>query len=326
MMHPDDGTRPARRQRALWAGLAAAAAVVAFFTIPPLREIGAGFLGVFRAEQVPVDPIDPGSTGDPGDLRTRLGTASQNDALLSDQVRVESNGKPAYMADPGLAAAAAGFHLRLPAILPPPDELAVRPSGRAALRVDLARLRAVLRATARDQAELPAELDGADIAVDFAKSVRACWGDCPRPEDENADEVADAERGPDSDSDSSDPAAPARANHGVLLIQLPSPAVKAPPGLPVDRAGAALLEIMGMPRAEAARFSENMDWATTLVIPIPRYSTSYQQVTVDGVRGSLIRNTKRHTYMLIWVKDGITYALAGSGEAARGIEIASSLR
>jgi len=30
--------------------------------------------------------------------------------------------------------------------------------------------------------------------------------------------------------------------------------------------------------------------------------------------------------LLIWAKDGILYSLAGSGEAARGLEIANSLR
>ncbi len=292
--------RPPRRRRALWAGLAAAAAIVALFTIPPLRAIAVDFLGLFRVEQVAVAPVNP------GDMPARLGSSAQLGALLSDQVHVESSGEPAYMADPGQAAAAAGFHVRMPSLLASPDELAVQPAGQATIRVDLARVRAVLREIDRDAAELPAELDGAEIGIDFPKSVRACWGDCPRPEEHGTENPPDRQ--------------------GILLVQLPSPAVAAPAGLPVDRIGAAFLEIMGMPRAEAVRFSENVDWATTLVIPIPRYSTSYQEVTVDGVRGTLIRHSGRLSYMLLWVKDGVIYALAGSGEAARGIEIASSLR
>jgi hypothetical protein len=322
-MSADQKTHAQRpwRRRPLLAGLAAAAAVVAVVAVvalstPLLRAIGADLRGLFRSEQAAVVPMSPDNLGE------RLDDAAL-EALLSDQVRIESNGEPACMADPGRAAAAAGFHLRLPAILPLPDEITVQPAGRAAMRVDLARVRAVLRETAPAAAALPAAIDGAEITVDFTPSVHACWGDCPRPEAA----AAAAAPGPGDDPDAPDPAhAPPRMSDGVLLIQLPSPAVTAPPGLPVDRTGPALLEIMGMPRAEAARFCANVDWATAFVIPIPRYSTSYQVVTVDGVPGALIRNTQRLTYMLIWTKDGMTYALAGSGEAARGIEIAGSLR
>lgn len=308
-----------RRRRALWAGLAAAAAaVVALVTISPLRAIAVDFLGLFRVQHVQKVTVAPVK---PGDLPERLGSSSQLEALLSDQVRIESSGEPAYVGDAGQAATAAGFEVRLPSLLAPPDEIAVQPPGHAAIRVDLERVRAVLREIAPAAAELPAAIDGAEIVVDFAKSVHACWGDCPRP----ADEAAPPDAGSDPDAPDPAPAQP-RVSDGVLLIQLPSPPVKTPPGLPVDRAGPALLEIMGMPRAEAARFCANVDLATAFVIPIPRYSTSYQVVTVDGVQGALIRNTQRHSYMLIWAKDGMTYALAGSGEAARGLEIANSLR
>lgn len=293
--------RAARRRRATWAALAAAAAaLIALISIPPLRAIAVDFLGLFRVQKVAVAPVNP------GDLPERLGSSSQLEALLSDHVQVESRGEPAYVGDAGRAAAAAGFPVRLPALLDAPDELVVQPAGHAAIRVDLARVRAVLREIDRDAAELPDELDGARIEIDIPKSVRACWGDCPEPKKRGAEH------------------APGR--QGILLVQLPGPTVTAPPGLPVDRIGAAFLEIMGMPREEAARFSRNVDWATTLVIPIPRYATSYQEVTVDGVPASLIRHTERLSYMLTWVKDGIIYSLAGSGEAARGVEIANSLR
>jgi len=309
---PRSEQRSARRRRALWAGLAAAAAVVALFTIPPLRAIAFGFLGLFRVEQVAVAPVNP------SDMPEHLGSSAQLEALLSDQVQVESNGEPAYVVDPGQAAAAAGFDVRLPSLLASPDELAVQPAAHAALRVDLARVRAVLREIDRDAAELPAEIDGAQIEIDIPKSVRACWGDCPELEEHAAGRAPGAEP--------HDREGAARDSQGVILVQLPSPAVTAPPGLPIDRVGAAFLEIMGMPRAEAARFSQNVDWATTLVIPIPRHSSSYQEVTVDGVPGTLIRHSERLSYLLIWAKDGILYSLAGSGEAARGLEIANSLR
>jgi hypothetical protein len=305
--------RSARRRHATWTALAAAgAALIALVTLPSLRAIAVDFLGLFRVQQVNVAPVNP------GDLPERLGSSSQLEALLSDQVLVESRGEPVYVADAGQAADAAGFPVRLPSLLASPDEIAIQPAGHASIRVDLTRVRAVLREIDRDGAELPDALDGAEIRIDIPKSVRACYGDCPEQK-----ERADARAGggkPQATAGS----APDRP--GILLIQLPNPAVSAPPGVPIDRIGAAFLGIMGMPREEAVRFSRNVDWAATLVIPIPCYSTSYQEVTVDGVPASLIRHTERHSYVLTWVKDGIIYSLAGSGEAARGLEIANSLR
>ncbi len=276
----------ARLRRSVWAGLAVVAAItIALVTSPPLRAIAVDFLGLFRVQRVAVAPVNP------GDLPEHLGSSSRLEALLSDQVHVETHGEPAPAADAAAASALAGFTVRLPTVLGPPDSLVVQPPGHAALRVDLARARSILREIHRDAVDLPAELDGAEITVDIPTSVLARYD-------------------------------------AMTLLQLPSPVVAAaPPGLPIDAVGEATLEIMGMPRAEAARFSRNVDWTATLVIPIPRYSTSYQEVTTDGVPASLIRHSTHHdlSFLLTWVRDGIIYSLSGTGEAAPAIEIAGSL-
>ena len=79
---------------------------------------------------------------------------------------------------------------------------------------------------------------------------------------------------------------------------------------------------------DAAHFSQNIDWTTTLVLPIPSYGTSYQDYTVDGVTGTLILQTgngQSSQYMLMWVKDGIVYALTGPGGVSRVDPIARSI-
>jgi hypothetical protein len=86
---------------------------------------------------------------------------------------------------------------------------------------------------------------------------------------------------------------------------------------------------MGMTPEEAAHFAQNVDWTTTLVVPIPRYGTTYRDVLVDGVNATLIeQNMEDHArqYMLMWVKDGIVYALTGPGSGTRGLRIAESLQ
>ena len=72
-----------------------------------------------------------------------------------------------------------------------------------------------------------------------------------------------------------------------------------------------------------------MDWTTTLVIPIPRYGTRYQDVLVDGVNGTLIQHDAADytaQYLLVWVKDGMLYALTGPGTTNEALEIGNSLK
>ena len=84
------------------------------------------------------------------------------------------------------------------------------------------------------------------------------------------------------------------------------------------------------PAEEAEKFSETVDWTTTLILPIPRYNVQYQYVDVDGVTGTLIQERLSRPdpkYMLIWVKDNIVYVLTGRGDGeVRGIPIADSLK
>jgi hypothetical protein len=105
------------------------------------------------------------------------------------------------------------------------------------------------------------------------------------------------------------------------------PTISAPPDLDVAQIGESFLEIIGMSPQEAALFSQTVDWTTTLIIPIPRYSTTYQEVTVDGVTGTLIlQKDYVPKYMLLWVKDGIVYSLSGPGDRSIALSIAATLK
>jgi hypothetical protein len=65
-------------------------------------------------------------------------------------------------------------------------------------------------------------------------------------------------------------------------------------------------------------------------VPIPSNSASYEQVTVDGVTGTLIQRPSREgeptIFALLWVRDGIIYAISGRGtNSEQAIELANSL-
>ncbi len=75
------------------------------------------------------------------------------------------------------------------------------------------------------------------------------------------------------------------------------------------------LEFTGMTADEAAKFTSTVDWTSTLVVPIPKNAASNQQVTVDGVTGTLIERPSDDApqFALFWIKDGIIYTIGGLG-------------
>ena len=83
-----------------------------------------------------------------------------------------------------------------------------------------------------------------------------------------------------------------------------------------------------MSSSEAHTFCQTVDWSSTLVIPVPRSSSSYETVTVDGVEGTLITETlsQGNRYSLLWVKNGVVQSLAGRGSPADALALAASLR
>jgi hypothetical protein len=88
------------------------------------------------------------------------------------------------------------------------------------------------------------------------------------------------------------------------------------------------LEFTGMTSEEAAAFSNTVDWTSTLVVPIPKNAATYKQVNVDGVTGTLIQRPADDApqYALLWVKDGILYAISGLGtNSPQAVDMANSL-
>jgi len=87
------------------------------------------------------------------------------------------------------------------------------------------------------------------------------------------------------------------------------------------------LQFTGMSAEQAREFCQTIDWKSTLVLPIPRHAGSYSLVEVNGVQGTLIIHNDRRgsEYALVWVKDGIIYALAGQGDSSAAVKLASSL-
>lgn len=301
----------ARRYRKAWATAGVVAILALALAFPPVRAIANSFLGLFRVQQFSVVQINP------GDLPEQLGSSSQLESMLSTNVNVEELGEPQEVASVEEAQALSGINVRLPTYLEDAPDLRVTPGAHVSFDIDMAHVNAVLAEIGRGDIQLPAALDGAQVSIDISNGVTAQYGDC-------SFDVENVDR---SGEDPDNPRVP-RLPECTTLLQSTSPVVEAPPGLDIARIGEAFLQVLGMSPDEAAQFSKNIDWTTTFVIPIPQYGTSYQDVVVDGVDGTFIRQDLQRSpdqYMLLWVKDDIVYALTGPGSMRTALKIAESL-
>jgi len=279
-----------------WA-IGAACLVMALLTFTPARGFAQRLMGMLRVQQITAVPLDFEALGDPSERR-RLGKSIAQ--LLSENVVVTTKGELQEVANRDEASQAAGFNIRLPASRSDEPQLKVLGEQAFHATVDRDRLQAILEDIGRSDLQLPYALDGATISARFPKIAFANYGSCERAYWENGQDC-------------------------LRLLESPSPTITVPPELNLAELAQVGLQLGGM-SAEAARdFSRSVDWASTIVVGIPQ-GTSYQTVQVDGVQGTLIeRGGRRRGYSLLWVKDGIIYALYGSGDSAGALTVAESL-
>jgi len=182
--------------------------------------------------------------------------------------------------------------------------------------VDRAKVQALLEEAGRSDLVLPASLNGAQISVNVPSSVSIAFGNCPPPSSE----------GDNLEFGSGSPGR--RYADCVILAEVPSPSVSAPASVDVAQLAQLGLEFSGMSAEQAAAFTSTVDWTSTLVVPIPKNASTYEQVSVDGVTGTLIQRPSDDApqFALLWVKDGIIYAIGGLGSnSQQAFDIADSL-
>jgi|SRR5579863_609742 len=299
----------ARRLRPVWGALAALVAIAVAVSFAPPRTWAQKVLAMLRVQRVTVITLDPSTfssaTSNPGQMIGKV---------LSDNLVVTMEpGKPQPAADAATASQMAGFNVRTLTGLALPAEFNVNGEGAFNLTLNRDRLQTILDEAGRSDIQLPASLDGAEIAAHVSKSVMIHYGQCSSP---------GAAQGSG--------ATPSQPSNCVLLAEVPSPTVSVPPNLNIQQVAEAGLEIAGMSAEAAQSFCQTVDWSSTLVIPLPRNASSSQTVEVDGVQGTLINishmgHSAQPGYTLIWVKNGIIYSLAGRGDSSSAVALADSL-
>jgi hypothetical protein len=312
----------AGQRRFAWATAVGAAILLMSLAFPSARSFAQRLLSTLRIEKVQTVALDLSSfDGVPSNGKVQEAISQ----MISDNVVVTTNEKPLPASSKQDAASLAGFPVRLPAARSDAPQFHVEGAHAFHMTVDRARLQDILDQAGRTDLILPASLDGASVSVQIPRSVETAYGNCPQHQHNG--------EGSSSSSQSQQPApTPAIPSNCVFFMQAPSPLVNVPSDLNLQQLAETALQFVGMSPTQARQFCQTVDWRSTLVLPIPPSVRSYQTVTVDGVQGTLMNTSNRRGpggsssgYALVWVKNGIIYALFGSGDSSAAVQLANSL-
>jgi hypothetical protein len=315
----------APRWRPIW-GVSVAAVLVAILVgVGPVRLLAQRVLAMLRVQKITVVSIDP----------TTLMSGNEPDSrpyklinqFFTDNVVVTMDpGKPEVAPTVTKAAQSAGYPIRTIRNLGAPQSIEVNGEAAFQMTVNRDRVETFLDEVGRSDIRIPESVNGALVAVHIPKIVISIYGDCPirhRYGDSNPQSRAEAlaER-------KMERMANMKNTNCTYLVQAPSPTVSVPPELNMSEIAEAALELAGMSPGEAHSFCQTVDWSSTLVVPIPRNSSSYETVSVDGVDGTFIMETspQGNRYSLLWIKNGVIHSLMGHGSSSDALTLAASLR
>jgi hypothetical protein len=298
-----------KRFRPAFAAVAIILALGIALTFAPVQALATNFLGLFRVNQIEVVEVDVSNfqaLNNDSALGERIGE------LFSDSFTVTKEpGDPVAVAGAAAASDAAGFTVRLPSGQTA-SSLTVQDGTAFEFTINRPQAQAILDDAGFDL-QLPESIDGKPVTVTVPSAVSAAYGTCPQ-----------------LDGEAAEPEGFRNFTDCVVFTQVPSPTIDAPAELDVKALAEVGLQFMGMNPDEAQQLSDTVDWTTTLVIPIPRNAAEVKDVSVDGVTGTLLTRFSDDGdpahYTLIWVKDGIIYAITGFDSAEGALEMANSLQ
>ncbi|MHB0876450.1 MAG: zf-HC2 domain-containing protein [Anaerolineae bacterium] len=269
---------------------ASIAVVASLILVPPLRTAAAQLLDVFRVQQLKVISFDPAKAPS---------LASFTDTLFSRAEVDEVEPQPVASAEE--AAQLAGYAVRLPAYVPDGltlEQLAVMPQRHANATVNVPAVRTLLEAAGLSTDALPTDPDDASISAIIPPLTRAHYSGI----------------GTDVTN--------------LLVFQTTSPQVSIPAGMDLTRLGSLGLQLLGLWPEEADRVSAGIDWANTLVIPIPSDASTAREISVHGYPGYLLQSEdddEPETFAL-WQEGDMLYSVSANLKASEVLRVAESLR
>lgn len=300
LIEEDELRRDARRRfrtGATWA--AAAAVVVVAFAFPAVRASAQAVLELFRVRTFAAVKFDPARL-------ERLPRGEGDRAMMVFERRdvLREPGEPRVAGSLAEAGTLAGLSAVSPTELPAGWALdSVRVTGEAEAELVLSgeRLRTMLDALELRDVRVPANLDGRPVHVRMPPAILTRY---------------------------------VRERSRLLFVQSSGPEVQLPPGADLAQVGELGLRVLGLSEAEARRMARRVDWANTLVVPVPTDAASFREVTVAGRPGLLVTTAdrdqgagrKRAENLLLWSTPDRVLALQGTLEASHLVRVAESVR
>jgi hypothetical protein len=281
-----------------FAVVAASVAALGFaFTFPTVRAGAQAFLDLFRVSSF------VGVAFDPTRLRELESTGLDWPKMVGEQIEVVTQpSAPVSYATPQEAGAAAGIRVYAPTWLPTGVSLeSTQLVGESAFRftASTTKLRQLLDALRIDDVAIPEGVDGQRASVRVPPVVQMAY---------------------------------AGGGMRAMLTQSRSPDVSFPAGLDVPVLAEIGLRILGLDRAEAYRVARQIDWRTTLVVPVPATIGAFRDVNVQGQPALLIQATsgpngeRLNENVLLWSLQGIVYSLRGTMGVQPLLDMAQSMQ
>lgn len=240
---------PYRRLAAIFIGILL---VAGLFALPPVRAAADQLLQIFRVQQVVFVPISPERIEELENLDFDEATL-----FVSEPEFLDEPTEPVSVTTAAEAEQLVGFPVREPvAFTTPPTatELLVTDGGTAQFQVNVEGARELLALLQIDDITLPDELGDEPITAEMEPSVIASY---------------------------------LSEGYKVHLVQGTSPDVTLPENVDLQQMGEAFLRLLGMETQQARELSQQIDWRTTLVVPLPTDVNTLRQVTINGADGLL---------------------------------------
>ncbi len=286
-----------KRAQRIAVGIASVAALTATFSLAPVRAFASDLLSIFRVEKFVIVNVED-------ERLDEISEAIDENLFFGEEEVLQDPGEPVHVGSVDEAAAQAGFTPRIPVGYGEPTEIVVQGPLQVRYTPDIEVLQEVFTTLGLDPTLLPDNIDGQPFTFTMPSSIGLTYYD----EDTNSE---------------------------FQIVQVPSPTADVPDGVNMQQLGEAMLQVLGMSPEEAANMSANIDWTSTLILPIPATTlASIQEVSVDGTTGLLMDGAweegsdgeASNTNSILWQKGGMVYVAADDTNSTKLLEFIESLQ
>jgi hypothetical protein len=284
-----------KRYQPVIAILSVVAIIAISFSFAPVRAMAGNLLKIFRVQTVKVIPVDK-------DYIEALENNPNLKQLVDEfkpEIEVITKSEPQKVDSLAQAAELAGFPVAQITAVPEDigaPSITVYQQKVVHLNLDKDLLEAIFEA-AEIEISLPDSLDEEPIIITQPNTVVQEW----YQEDKKI----------------------------LGFVQMTTPAVEYPDDLDLNALGVAGLQLLGMSKEEATALGATIDWANTIILPIPNESdVTVTEISINGAKGFVFAppDSTDDEAAIMWSRNGMSYFIVGNYPAEQIIGIAKSVK